>query len=216
MASVHFKSRAFHGYRSISILRVPFDRTSVTKFQQVTSRSSHLLADIRTDSSYGAISKRKFGTSNYSGDLSSLYKIEANNAARQGTTQLTVIGPDIDGILASMTVALATQDCSLVELHAAKSVDTSSYHYSPEDQIHDIFHVVNRHTGQPFSDDELEPLAISLLEALKTPMVTLRSGPSPIIGKSVEGAGDVEHAASGAPKYKISIVPSTAKGPTNT
>eukprot|EP00934_Nitzschia_sp_Nitz4_P003856 Nitzschia sp. Nitz4//scaffold103_size77763//8612//9301//NITZ4_005438-RA/size77763-processed-gene-0.1-mRNA-1//1//CDS//3329532307//3846//frame0 len=135
------------------------------------------------------------------GDWSTLYKIEANNAAREGATQLTVVGPDVDGILASMTVALATQDCSLVELHAAKSVDTSSYHYAPEDQIHDIFLVVNRHTGEPFPDDELEGLALSLLESLKTPMVTLgRSG----MGSAVAAGEEIDIAS------QITIVPSTS------
>ncbi len=106
-------------------------------------------------------------------DWSVYYHIEANNAARQDATQLTVSGPDIDGILASMTVALAVRGCSLVELHAAKSVDTASLHRQLEADvslIRDVFYVVDRMTGDPFGDEELEPLAKSLLESLKTPM----------------------------------------------
>lgn len=111
-------------------------------------------------------------------DWSIYYRIEANNAARHDATQLTVSGPDIDGVLASMTVALAVRGCSLVELHAAKSIDTPHFHHVVHDDgsaddvpmIHDVFCVVERATGKPFGDDDLEPLAKSLLEALKTPM----------------------------------------------
>lgn len=113
-------------------------------------------------------------------DWSVYYHIEANNAAREDATQLTVSGPDIDGILASMTVALAVRGCSLVELHAAKSVDTASHHRSLEQaetpMIHDVFYVVDRSTGDPFADDELEPLAKSLLESLKSPMTLVGVG----------------------------------------
>jgi hypothetical protein len=108
-------------------------------------------------------------------DWSVYYKIEANNAVRIGATQLTVSGPDIDGILANMTVALAMKGCSLVELHAGnKSVDTATHHHVYEHEerpmIYDVFYVVDRRTGSPFDDEDLEPLAKSLLESLKTPM----------------------------------------------
>jgi len=119
-------------------------------------------------------------------DWSVYYKIEANNAARKGTaTLLTVSGPDIDGILANMTVALAMRGCSLVELHAGnftKSVDTATHHHVYEDDerpmIYDVFYVVDRRTGTPFHDDDLEPLAVSLLESLKTPMNLVGLGAS--------------------------------------
>jgi hypothetical protein len=60
--------------------------------------------------------------------LEGYYHIEASNAIPNDgsivyATRLTVTGPDVDGILASMTVALAIKGCSLVSLHAAKSQD---------------------------------------------------------------------------------------------
>ena len=136
------------------------------------------------------------------------YHIEASNAARDDATQLTVSGPDVDGILASMTVALAVQGCSLVELHAAKSVDCSSVSLREDDQqIKDVFAVVNRNTGQRFEDEELEGLANALLESLKTPMNTL----------SVTGANKVLKKMDGNLKEtkesltdQITVIPSTA------
>jgi Transmembrane protein 65 len=53
------------------------------------------------------------------------FQIEVSNALRDDATALTVRGPDLDGILASMTAALAVKGCSLVELHA-KRLDTNA------------------------------------------------------------------------------------------
>lgn len=110
----------------------------------------------------------------FSSDLSSHYHIEVSNAHSPKSTQLTVSGPDADGILASMTVALAVQGCSLVELYAGKNEDVSiSRSNSSASQIKDIFLVVDRSTGKQFQDEQLNPLASSLLESLKTPINTL-------------------------------------------
>jgi hypothetical protein len=143
-------------------------------------------------------------------------KKRSNNHAHEATTSLpciwilvslfslqtipsSVTGPDVDGILASMTVALAVKGCSLVSLHAAKVQDTGyrkgdlannsnstneRVSYSEDDAtppdkdsdsntIKDVFYVVNRFSGEPFQDDELYDLAESLLEALKTPMAIM-------------------------------------------
>lgn len=101
------------------------------------------------------------------------YHIEASNAANPDLTQLTVSGPDVDGILASMTVSLALQGCSLVELHATKNEPGISHNMNSSSQIKDTFLVVNRVTGKQFDDTELESLAKCLLESLQTPMNTL-------------------------------------------
>ena len=50
------------------------------------------------------------------------FMVEASNALRPDATVLTVRGPDVDGLLASMTAALTARGCSLVELHAARAV----------------------------------------------------------------------------------------------
>jgi hypothetical protein len=118
-------------------------------------------------------------------DLSSYFHIEASNAARADATQLTVSGPDIDGMLASMTVALAVRGCSLMELHAGKmNFDGSmahAHHHTQQNKesldysVKDVFCVTDRSTGKPFEDHELAALAGSLLESLKTPMNVLVS-----------------------------------------
>jgi hypothetical protein len=113
--------------------------------------------------------------------LKMYYHIEASNAERDNATKLTVHGPDVDGILASMTVALAVKmGCSLVELHAANMVDDNhdlghdkvydddNYHF-----IHDVFWVVQRKNGQAFADDQLHDLALCLLEAAQSPMTVV-------------------------------------------
>jgi hypothetical protein len=141
-----------------------------TSFMTVARAASRSLPSIPTSNVLWA-AVRSFSSK----DWSVYYKIEANNAARKGATQLTVSGPDIDGILANMTVALAMKGCSLLELHAgSKSVDTATHHHVYEFEerpmIFDVFYVVDRRTGHPFDDQDLEPLAKSLLESLKTPM----------------------------------------------
>jgi hypothetical protein len=117
------------------------------------------------------------------------FTIEASNANASGTanrsgipsTILTVRGPDVDGILASMTAALAAHGCSLVELHAGRGkravmeAAASTANRGDDDDgtravIEDVFHVVKRETSQPYDDDELEDLAKTLLEATRSPV----------------------------------------------
>jgi uncharacterized ferredoxin-like protein len=120
------------------------------------------------------------------------FLVEASNAERKDVTVLTVTGPDVDGILASMTAALALRGCSLVELHAKGRASSASNKpdvgiESPETDavianidklapekslsgVQDVFFVVDRRTGKPFEDDELQDLAQSLLDATRTPM----------------------------------------------
>lgn len=118
-----------------------------------------------------------FATSTTTPDFSTYYRIEVSNAERADATKLIVRGPDIDGIMASMTLSLAMQGCSLVELHASKSkaIDTAVTHtrFTDDSSIEDVFYVVNRVTGMPFADAALEPLAKALLQSLRTPMTVL-------------------------------------------
>ena len=103
------------------------------------------------------------------------FSIEASNAIRKNCTALKITGPDVDGLLASMTAALAVRGCSLVELHAKRrleSVDDDEpiAHDEQTHDIQDVFYVVKRETGEKFDDDELEELAQGLLDATRTPM----------------------------------------------
>jgi cell division septum initiation protein DivIVA len=96
------------------------------------------------------------------------FTIEASNALRDNATALTVKGPDIDGLLASMTAALSVRGCSIVEIHAQRvpgGADDES-----EQMIHDVFYVVDRETGSQFEDDDLETLAEALLDSTRSPM----------------------------------------------
>lgn len=145
----------------------------------------------------------------FSSDLSIHYHIEVSNAHNPKATQLTVIGPDVDGILASMTVALAVQGCNLIELYAGKNEDGSiSRSNSSASQIKDIFLVVDRSTGTQFRDEQLKPLASSLLESLKTPIHTLSLTGAKVslkeMEQNLEGHGFAEL------EDQITVLPSTA------
>jgi hypothetical protein len=102
------------------------------------------------------------------------YTIEASNAMRESA--LTVRGPDVDGLLASMTAALALRGCSIVEIHAQQSLAMTDMEDNDESSskeskmIQDVFYVVNRETGKQFEDEELEELAEALLDSTRHPM----------------------------------------------
>ncbi len=94
------------------------------------------------------------------------FSIEASNAVRKDATALTVRGPDVDGLMASMTAALSVRGCSLIEIHAQRAHPNDL----TNNEIEDVFYVVKRDTGKPFDDDELEELAEGLLDSTRTPM----------------------------------------------
>lgn len=102
----------------------------------------------------------------FNGEQEFEFSIEASNATRPDATALTVQGPDVDGLLASMTAALAVRGASIIEIHAQRQ--------HPNDEtdktINDVFYVVKRETGDAFDDEELEELAEGLLDSTRTPM----------------------------------------------
>ena len=85
------------------------------------------------------------------------YEIEVNNVERHDATVFKVKGPDIDGLLASMTSVLTARACSLVELDAD----------SEGGYIEDVF-VVQRH-GKALPEEELDEIAKEMLEATRSP-----------------------------------------------
>jgi hypothetical protein len=174
--------------------------------------------------------------------LKMYYHIEASNAERPNATKLTVHGPDVDGILASMTVALAVKKgCSLVELHAAatsggvadddddyndqqhnnndmlghaKVYDDDNYHF-----IHDVFWVVQRANGQAFPDDQLHDLALCLLEAAQSPMTVVTGGDhycGGVGGKQQQLQDYLMREQVPVPKQQITVIPSTSSTTTKT
>lgn len=122
-----------------------------------------------------AAAKRNYAPTTPLSNLSKYYYVEVSNADRPDATRITVRGPDVDGILASMTVALAQQGCSLKELHAGYAqAETISFEKQVEgDQIEDIFYVAKHETGEQFPDDALQDLGKSLLKSLQNPMTIL-------------------------------------------
>jgi hypothetical protein len=125
------------------------------------------------EKAFQTTSSRLFGGTTQLSDLASFYTIEISNTARPDATKIIVRGPDVDGILASMTVALAQEGCSLKELHAgyANVAETNMQIKHVEgDLIEDIFYVSKHKTGNQFEDGELEDIGKALLSALNTPM----------------------------------------------
>jgi len=88
------------------------------------------------------------------------FDIEVSNALRQGATTIIVRGPDVDGLLASITSALNTFECSLLEVSAINSGE--------EGTIEDKFVIVNSKTKEAIDDDKLEDLANVILDATRS------------------------------------------------
>jgi hypothetical protein len=127
------------------------------------------------------------------------FEVEVNNDVHPGYTTLVVRGPDVDGVLASITASLASIGCSVVELHAAnrrssnvmldekeKNDDDSSGgdvvhslpsssssplpHQQTINKIEDVFLIHDRSTGKPIDNDDLDFLAKTVLSAAKDPL----------------------------------------------
>ena len=74
------------------------------------------------------------------------YKVDASNEKRPGATTITIRGPDADGLLASVTTALAKRGCSLLEVHASSI---------SQGVIEDTFVVQHGQEKKPIVDEEL-------------------------------------------------------------
>jgi len=84
------------------------------------------------------------------------YKVDASNEKRADATTITIRGPDADGLLASMTTALAMMGCSLLEVHATTIAQGA---------IEDVFVVQRGYEKKAFSDEELGDIVRTLHEA---------------------------------------------------
>ena len=96
----------------------------------------------------------------FSADNEFAYHIDVSNADRNDATVLTIRGPNVDGVLASLTSTLAASGFSLVELIAKQTDDDNS--------IEDVF-IVTKH-GVRVPDGELDGLATALLNATRSPL----------------------------------------------
>lgn len=101
------------------------------------------------------------------------FEVEASNAARPDATTLTVRGPDVDGLLASMTAALTASGMSLLEMHASSRDTPVGVDILSGKNIEDVFVVQKGDTKMPVENEELEDLARRLLAATKDPLSTL-------------------------------------------
>ena len=94
----------------------------------------------------------------FSADNEFAYHIEVSNADRNDATVLTIRGPNVDGVLASLTSTLAASGFSLVEVIAKQTDDDNC--------IEDI---LTKH-GVRVPDNELDGLATALLNATRSPL----------------------------------------------
>jgi len=121
------------------------------------------------------------------------FTVEVSNTVRPDATSLTVEGPDVDGVLASMTTALAKHGCSIVEI-SAKRVPAKSgegnVSYAKGTAIKDTFFVVDSATGEPFEDDQLEIVARTLLESTRTPLRSLELAQAAVVHNRMDSPLD--------------------------
>ncbi|KAL7530372.1 hypothetical protein ACHAXR_003449 [Thalassiosira sp. AJA248-18] len=121
------------------------------------------------------------------------FEVEVDNEIHQGYTTVIVRGPDVDGVLASITASIASMGCSVVELHASprtKNVEQASS--SSEDsssggssvttlldqlvqsqsqvRFEDVYLIRHRSTHQAIDNDDLDDLARTVLAAAKDPL----------------------------------------------
>lgn len=115
------------------------------------------------------------------------FEVEVDNERHPGYTTVTVRGPDVDGVLASITAAIASAGCSVVELTAenrdkAKRGDAADSEDGGIATIvdnlvqpnrmyfEDVFLIKDRATQQAIGNDDLDGVARSVLAAVKDPL----------------------------------------------
>ncbi|KAL7448383.1 hypothetical protein ACHAWC_001450 [Mediolabrus comicus] len=106
------------------------------------------------------------------------FEVEIDNAVNPGLTTVYVRGPDVDGVLASITARIAAHGCSVVKLDAGLrgggDDDTTTLQnllsQSPTLVVEDTFIIRNRATGRAVDNDDLDDLARTILAAAKDPL----------------------------------------------
>jgi hypothetical protein len=98
-------------------------------------------------------------------DLSEFaYEVEASNKAHKDATTFVIRGPDVDGVLASVTSTLSNMNCSIVEVRAGRHEKDGECANCIEDVL------VVRRNSQQIPNEELEQVAKAILEATSTPV----------------------------------------------
>lgn len=107
------------------------------------------------------------------------FEVEVDNEIHPGYTTVIVRGPDVDGVLASITASIANVGCSVVELHAENRVQKKEENESILEQLspqakmnnlEDVFIIRDRSTHLAIDDEDLEDLARTVLAAAKDPL----------------------------------------------
>lgn len=104
------------------------------------------------------------------------FEVEIDNTVNPGLTTVYVRGPDVDGVLASITASIAAHGCSVVKLDAGLrgGDDTTSLQnllsQSPTLVVEDTFIIRDRATGRAVDNDDLDDLARTILAAAKDPL----------------------------------------------
>ena len=93
------------------------------------------------------------------------FEVEVDNVIHPGLTTVIVRGPDVDGVLASITATIASNGCSIVKLDAGLRGDGATV-------LEDMFIIRNRATGRAVNNDELGDLARTILAAARDPLNT--------------------------------------------
>lgn len=86
------------------------------------------------------------------------FSVALSNSAVEGVTSVTIVGPPMDGITASVTTAMAVNGCSIMEMNGRRS---------DEEGIALTFHLVK--DGEQVPDEDLEEFARLLLAACHHP-----------------------------------------------
>ena len=106
------------------------------------------------------------------------FEVEIDNTINPGLTTVFVRGPDVDGVLASITATIASHGCSIVKLDAGLRggdgvSDTSLQKLlsqTPTTVLEDKFIIRDRSTGRAVDNDDLDDLARVILAAAKDPL----------------------------------------------
>jgi len=112
------------------------------------------------------------------------FEVEVDNEARPGYTTVRVRGPDVDGVLASITASIASIGCSVVELHAENRAQkkqeengesilekiAQSQSSQRNNTLEDVFIIRDRSTQLAIDDEDLDELARTVLAAAKDPL----------------------------------------------
>ena len=140
-------------------------------------------------------------------------------------TVLTIRGPDVDGILASMVTALTDEGCSLVELSAKpKAVVVSNDDDEDDDKavavnekmkgpqvFEDIF--IIKRNGLAIPENELDGLAHRLWDVLKSPLniPTLTAKFKDVENKNIELEKQIKYLKKGIARRQVTTTSTTSR-----